>query len=369
MGKEFYCLTKSIIMNKYIVNVFISKFDENGMNTSESVDYTFDSGDLIKDRKNAIQKAEHCIENIDSRLPDGEEFSSPFIVELLGLKKYNYYSAFINLVTEYGESPIYGTADDEQYDWLEYEANLFREKYPTMEFAQIENPNGDLIEVIDTDLDFLLEAPIGDSSENYIKIIRPQDNSKTKSNSADRTLSIVGSSRKKSEREPNDFYPTPSYVTEELLKREKFIGNIWESACGEGAISHVLIKNGYEVRSTDLINRGYGSQLDFLKSNLIMADNIITNPPYKYALEFLLHAKKHSNKKIAMLLKTSWLESQSRYDMFQDREFPLKTIYQFSKRVSLYKHGIEMKNSGITAYAWYVWDKDYVGETTIKWIR
>jgi hypothetical protein len=356
-------------MNKYIVNVVISKFNENGMNTSESVDYTFDSGDLIKDRKNAIQKAEHCIENIDSRLPDGEEFSSPFIVELLGLKKFNCFSVFVNLVNKEGETPIYGTADDKQFAWLEYEANIFREKYPKMKFAQIENPYGDLIEVIDTDLDFLLEAPIGDSYDYQIKTIRPQDNSKTKSNSEDRALSIFGSSRNKSEREPNDFYPTPPEVVEELLKKEIFDGNIWECACGDGAISEVLIKNEYEVHSTDLIDRGYGSQLDFLKSNLIRADNIITNPPYSFALQFLLQAKKHSNKKIAMLLQTTWVEGQRRHDMFKDTEFPLKIIYQFSKRISLYKGGIKTKNSGKTAYAWYVWDKDYVGKTQFDWIK
>ena len=183
-----------------------------------------------------------------------------------------------------------------------------------------------------------------------------------------KSLSIVGSSRNNGERDADDFYPTPAYAVEELLKREVFIGNVWECACGEGDISQVLKKAGYEVISTDLIDRGYGEQIDFFKSNII-ADNIITNPPYKIALDFVLKAKKQSTKKIAMFLKTVWLESESRYDMFQDKEFPLKKIYQFSKRVTLYKSGIKMKNSGMIAYAWYVWDKDYVGKPTIEWIR
>ena len=182
-----------------------------------------------------------------------------------------------------------------------------------------------------------------------------------------RGLSIVGSSRANGDREENDFYPTPAYVVDELLKREKFEGNIWECACGEGDMSKVFIKNGFEVISTDLIDRGYGEQKDFFKSNII-ADNIITNPPYKMALDFVLKAKNQSNKKIAMFLKTTWLESESRFEMFQDKTFPLKTMYQFSKRVSLYKNGSIMKNSGMIAYAWYVWDKDYVGKPSIEWI-
>ena len=180
-------------------------------------------------------------------------------------------------------------------------------------------------------------------------------------------LSIVGSSRNNGEREVDDFYPTPPHAVEELLKREEFSGSVWECACGEGDISKVFVEHGFDVISTDLINRGYGTQEDFLTSDRI-ADNIVTNPPYKLALNFVLKAKKNGNNKIAMFLKTVWLESEARYEMFQDKEFPLKTVYQFSKRVTLYKGGIKMKNSGMIAYAWYVWDRNYVGEPTIKWI-
>lgn len=180
-------------------------------------------------------------------------------------------------------------------------------------------------------------------------------------------LSIVGSSRRNGDREPNDYYPTPAYAMEGLLKREHFDGGIWEPACGEGNISKVLLRKGFTVHSSDKINRGYGAQEDFLTSNFI-ADNIITNPPYKSSLKFILQAKKQSRKKIAMFLKTAWLESERRYDMFHDTDFPLKTVYQFSKRVSLYKGGVKMKNSGMIAYAWFVWDKDYIGRPSIEWI-
>ena len=38
------------------------------------------------------------------------------------------------------------------------------------------------------------------------------------------------------------------------------------------------------------------------------------------------------------------------------------------KRFVLCKNGEKMKNSGMIAYAWYVWDKDYKGKPTIEWI-
>ena len=138
-----------------------------------------------------------------------------------------------------------------------------------------------------------------------------------------KALSIVGSSRNNGEREKDDFYPTPKYAVEELLKREVFSGNIWECACGEGDISEVFLNKGFLVRSSDLIDRKYGIKENFFEADYL-ADNIVTNPPYKYALEFVNEAKKKSNGKIAMLLKTVFLESEKRKSMFEDKEYPLK---------------------------------------------
>ena len=182
-----------------------------------------------------------------------------------------------------------------------------------------------------------------------------------------KSLSIVGSSRRNGKREKDDYYPTPKYAVKELLERELFNGDIWECACGEGDISDVLINYGYQVRSSDIIDRNYGIVEDFFNSDYT-TKNIITNPPYKHALEFVNKAKEKSDNKIAMFLKTVFLESERRKTMFDDKIFPLKSIYQFSKRVTLYKNGVKMKNSGMIAYAWFVWDKNYEGKPIIEWI-
>ena len=82
-------------------------------------------------------------------------------------------------------------------------------------------------------------------------------------------------------RVPHDFYPTPPEAVRALLSVETFEGSIWEPACGDGAISKVLLAAGYNVVSTDLIDRGYGiGGRDFLKSDRPLAKHIITNPPY-----------------------------------------------------------------------------------------
>ncbi len=180
--------------------------------------------------------------------------------------------------------------------------------------------------------------------------------------------SIAGASRNSGNREKHDFYPTDPWVVYALLSQEEFIGKIWEPACATGNISKVFIEKGYEVISTDLIYRGFGYQLDFLIADFL-CDNIVSNPPFKLALEFIEHAKKLANHKIAFLLKTVFLESLERYEMFQDKEFPLKTVYQFSKRVTISKSGIKLQNAGMISFAWFVWERGYHGEPFIKWIK
>ncbi len=69
-------------------------------------------------------------------------------------------------------------------------------------------------------------------------------------------------------RAPFEFYPTPPEATRALLSVENFDGDIWEPACGDGAISRELTAAGYNVTSTDLIDRGFGTGgQNFLKSD------------------------------------------------------------------------------------------------------
>ena len=108
-------------------------------------------------------------------------------------------------------------------------------------------------------------------------------------------LAYVGHNER-GDREKDDFYPTPPEATQSLLDRQKFDGNIWECACGDGAMSELLIKSGYNVYSSDLIDRGYGETgIDFLQSTR-QVDNIVTNPPFNLATEFTIHGLNSVNK-------------------------------------------------------------------------
>jgi len=184
------------------------------------------------------------------------------------------------------------------------------------------------------------------------------------------SIYLTGSSEKS--REVQDFYPTPPYATLKLLEKEIFLGTIYEPACGDGAISKILKDNypNQKIFSTDLIDRGYGenTNLDFLTYDFtdFETDNIITNPPYKYAQEFIEKSLELVDSKVAMLLKLNFLEGQKRHQLFKST--PLKNVYVFSKRLSFDKGDEKGKGNGLLAYAWYVWEQGYEGKPMIDWI-
>ena len=78
---------------------------------------------------------------------------------------------------------------------------------------------------------------------------------------------LGASNHSNSERALHDYYATDPKAAELLLKAESFSPTIWEPACGEGHLAKVFEQAGHQVRSTDLIYRGYGEKqsLDFLK--------------------------------------------------------------------------------------------------------
>lgn len=63
----------------------------------------------------------------------------------------------------------------------------------------------------------------------------------------------------KEDREINDYYATSPIAAEWLLKIENLSSRIWECAVGEGHLAKVFMANGYDVKATDLVYRGFGA--------------------------------------------------------------------------------------------------------------
>lgn len=198
-------------------------------------------------------------------------------------------------------------------------------------------------------------------------------------NKATTFVTLGASNHSNKEREENDFYATDPHALEIFLDKLKEDGielhkDIWECACGQGHLSKVLESAGKNVWSTDLVDRGYGeSGVNFLSClpGGRWNGDILTNPPYKYAKEFVEKGIDivSQGMYVIMLLKIQFLEGQDRYNFF--KKYPPKYIYVNSKRQTCAMNGEfdEYKKRGnAICYCWFVWEKGFEGEPTIRWI-
>lgn len=195
---------------------------------------------------------------------------------------------------------------------------------------------------------------------------------------------LGASNHTKETREENDFYATDPAAIDWLFKVESFRKDIWEPAAGMGHLSERIIALGHNVRSTDLIDRGYPDcmpGIDFLQQTSSWHGDIITNPPYSKGLDFVEKSLEliDNGAKVAMFLKLTFLEGKTRRKLY-DR-CPPKIVYTFSSRIRCAKNGDfstmikdeetgEMKKIGSSAacYAWFVWEKGYTGRPGLGWI-
>ena len=189
------------------------------------------------------------------------------------------------------------------------------------------------------------------------------------------------------DREENDYYATHPIATEMLCDLETFSRDILEPCCGEGHISEVLKTRGYNVESMDLIDRGYGKGgVDFLEYDEPVGKDIITNPPYKLAKEFVEHAMEiiTPGHKVAMFLKLTFLESSGRRELF--KKYPPKKIWVSSSRIPCGKNGdfyqrdkdgnVKIGTDGepkeissAVCYAWFIWEKNYQGPIVVDFFN
>ena len=172
------------------------------------------------------------------------------------------------------------------------------------------------------------------------------------------------------ERAGYDFYSTDPRMAEELCKHVELV-NVWECACGAGHLAKVFERYGLLGRATDIVDRGYGeSGVDFLLQTEQWNGDIVTNPPYKYAREFVEHALRlvRNGSLVCMFLKLTFLEGQGRRGFFE--RYPPSNVIVSVKRVQCAKNGDFEKyplTGSAAAYAWFIWQKGYKGEPILSW--
>lgn len=170
-------------------------------------------------------------------------------------------------------------------------------------------------------------------------------------------------------RRENDFYPTPAWATQELLKHVDVKGVVFEPCAGDGAIADVLSNNKIILLKSDLDPKykyteawqpsdattkefwNYWHEwmeIDFEQPGI---DWVVTNPPFSDAATILKQAYAHSNVGVAFLLRLSFLEPCNGRVDFLTENPPVKLIVL--PRISFTGDG---KTDNVTC-AWMVWVK------------
>lgn len=193
-------------------------------------------------------------------------------------------------------------------------------------------------------------------------------------------------------RESADYYATEPRALDLFIPYVKLHRKVFEPSCGEGHLSKWLVNHGYDVLSTDLVDRGYGiGGVDFFtvesagfgledesKGTTLLKDwaagetfDILTNPPFKTALNYVLHAIDiiPEDGRVFLLLKTLFLEGRGRYERIYKAN-PPRYVYQYSNRIKCAKNG-DFGEDGNSAqsYAFYEWHKhNDEHKTEVKWI-
>jgi hypothetical protein len=174
------------------------------------------------------------------------------------------------------------------------------------------------------------------------------------------------------QRAGQDFYATPAWVTEALLRHVRFRGPVWEPCCGDGAMSSVLAGQGYDVISTDLVDRGFGEAgVDFLTTYTVPSGcrSIVTNPPYGDSgshaaqsrsptamLEFLRHAMMLTRSvqgQLALLVRLQWVAGRRVADVMSAGPFAATIV--LTRRIRWFDMGKFTKNAQ-HHHAWVVFD-------------
>lgn len=151
-----------------------------------------------------------------------------------------------------------------------------------------------------------------------------------------------------------DYYPTPPEATQALLPHiADWPRSVWEPCCGDGAMSKVLEAAGYDVLSTDLVDRGYGAgKEDFFEFVFPFAPylSVVTNPPFNRADDFIQHACAIGVERMALLLKINFWNAAKRLNAWGT--WRPRMILPFTWRLDFTGAG-----SPHTDCMWVLWDR------------
>src|SRR5690606_28479066 len=123
----------------------------------------------------------------------------------------------------------------------------------------------------------------------------------------------------------------------------------------------------YDVYCSDLYSRTYVESGKYFLTEYCKDGNLVTNPLCNSAEGFVKAGGEKADRKLALLLRLAFLEGSNRNRTIFS-VVPPTTVWVFSERITFYPSGAARAGSGTTAYAWFVWDKQHLGQTQLRWL-
>jgi hypothetical protein len=173
------------------------------------------------------------------------------------------------------------------------------------------------------------------------------------------------------DRDRDDFYSEPEWCSRRLFEVEQFTGLIWDPCCGLGAIVRSARAAKLSNFASDIADHGYGVRQDFLTAptpTIAGLFNVVCNPPFKSAREFVERALTLGAAKVAIIFPTArlnaahWLEA-----------LPLARIWLLTPRPSMPPGEVilrgEKPGGGKTDFCWLVFDRTHTGPPTLAWLH
>ena len=176
------------------------------------------------------------------------------------------------------------------------------------------------------------------------------------------------------ERSPNDFYPTPKGMIQELVDFQfnelKWEDDILDPCCGKYAIGNVLRDNYfYRLTERDII---YGD--DFIKRDektkeIIIGnehfDAVVMNPPFKAFDDFVYKSKIIADK-VYCIGKMNFFGAHDRNvnGLWEHLEW----VLPFDRQIAFDKpeHEDGKVEMGMMVTGWFIWNNSYEGYPKIK---
>lgn len=187
--------------------------------------------------------------------------------------------------------------------------------------------------------------------------------------------------RKTDYAETLDDFPTTPWVVRALVKyvlpkNVVSAPSAWtflDPAAGRGHVVRTLSETFCTVRGSDIHDYGSGYPVtDYVDPRACYDEHhfMVTNPPFKFASEFIDRGLREAGVGVAVIMRTIALEGGARYDRFYGVR-PPSIVAVLSKRMPATHGRVVRKSRSNMSHSWFYWDLRHPagpGETRVVWI-